>query len=69
MPNVNFSNDATFNATFGTVTKVSGGTNDYEDLKNKPSIEGVELVGNKGFPELGLEAMTPQEIDEILYGG
>jgi hypothetical protein len=44
----------------------TGGTNDYNDLINKPSIEGVELVGDKTLEELGVEALTPQEIDELL---
>ena len=43
-----------------------GGTNDYNDLINKPSIEGVELVGDKTLEELGVEALTPQEIDALL---
>jgi len=42
------------------------GTNDYNDLINKPSIEGVELVGDKTLEELGVEALTPQEIDAII---
>ena len=42
------------------------GSNDYNDLINKPSIEGVELVGDKTLEELGVEALTPQEIDELL---
>lgn len=33
--------------------RVSG---DYEDLSNKPSINGVELVGNKTTEDLGIEA-------------
>ena len=44
----------------------TGRTNDYNDLINKPSIEGVELVGDKTLEELGVEALTPQEIDELL---
>ena len=44
----------------------AGGTNDYNDLINKPSIEGVELVGDKTLEELGVEALTPQEIDAII---
>lgn len=31
-----------------------GGTEDYEDLTNKPKIEGTELVGNRSFEELGI---------------
>lgn len=30
------------------------GTTNYEDLTNKPSINGVELVGNKSIEELGI---------------
>ena len=44
----------------------TAGTNDYNDLANKPSIEGVELVGDKTLEELGVEALTPQEIDAII---
>ena len=44
----------------------TGGTNDYNDLINKPSIEGVELIGDKSLEELGVEALTPQEIDAII---
>ena len=44
----------------------AGGTNDYNDLVNKPSIEGVELIGDKTLEELGVEALTPQEIDEFM---
>ena len=29
------------------------GSNDYNDLVNKPSIEGVELIGDKTLEELG----------------
>ena len=42
------------------------GSNDYNDLVNKPSIEGVELIGDKSLEELGVEALTPQEIDAII---
>lgn len=37
----------------------SGGTSDYEDLSNKPSINNVTLDGNKSLAELGIE-------DEII---
>lgn len=42
---------------------------DYERLRNKPSIEGNVLIGDKTFQQLGLNEITPQEIDEIIYGG
>lgn len=35
-----------------------GGTNDYEDLINRPKIEGVELIGNKTFENLGIASAT-----------
>ena len=36
-----------------TVTRIGGsGTSDYEDLENKPSINGVELVGDKSTADL-----------------
>lgn len=44
-------------------------TSNYEELNNKPSIEGVTLLGNKTFPQLGLGTLTAQEIDELLFGG
>lgn len=40
----------------------AGGTTDYEKLRNKPSIEHVELVGNKDFSDLGLEKLDNMEI-------
>ena len=42
---------------------------DYEALRNKPCIEGNELIGNKSYEQLGLNDITPQEIDEIIFGG
>lgn len=32
-----------------------GGTTNYQDLSNKPSINGVELLGNKTAQDLGLQ--------------
>lgn len=36
----------------------SGGTTDYEDLDNRPSIEDVTLSGNKTASDLGLQKST-----------
>lgn len=47
----------------------SGILPDYERLKNIPRIEGNEVIGDKTFLELGLNEITPQDIDEIIYGG
>ena len=39
---------------------------DYELLGNLPQIEGVELIGNKTFEDLGLVALTAAEIQAAL---
>ena len=44
----------------------TGGTNDYNDLFNKPSINGVELVGDKTTEELDIMPLTNAEIDEFM---
>ena len=41
-------------------TRGGSGTSDYEPLKNKPSINGVVLIGNKTTKELGIE--TSKEV-------
>lgn len=42
------------------------GTNNYNDLTNKPQIENNVLIGNQTFEDLGLEALSNQEIEEML---
>lgn len=42
------------------------GTGDYEELVHKPSINGVELVGNKTFEELGREDIANSRIKQII---
>ena len=39
---------------------------DYEKLVNKPSINGVELIQDKSFEELGDHALTNFEILELM---
>lgn len=39
-----------------------GGTSDYQKLINKPKIEGIELIGDKTFNELGLEECSNEDI-------
>lgn len=41
----------------------SGGTTDYNNLDNKPSINGVTLVGDKTTEDLGIEGVT--DYDEL----
>lgn len=38
----------------------------YNDLTNKPSIEGVTLTGNKTYADLNLQAITNNEIEDLL---
>ena len=45
---------------------ITGGTNDYEKLKNKPSINGVELLKNKSFSDLGMDIISNQELEDML---
>lgn len=42
------------------------GTSDYNKLKNLPSVENIELRGNKNFEELGLEEVTNQDILDMF---
>ena len=37
----------------------SGGTTNYDDLTNKPSINGITLTGNKTSIDLGINAIIP----------
>ena len=54
-------------ACFDTVT-LGGGTDNYNDLVNKPSIDGTVLVGDKSLPEIGVGTVSAQEIDQLIYG-
>lgn len=38
----------------------SGGTTNYNDLQNKPSINGVTLEGNKTSADLNIQSQTTQ---------
>lgn len=44
----------------------TGGTYNYNDLNNKPQINGVALVGNKTTAELGISGL--ETINEIKIG-
>ena len=48
------------------IPKTINGANDYEKLKNRPSIEYIELLGNKNFDDLGLMPMDADDLIEIL---
>lgn len=50
-----------------TTIQVNDGNNDYEDLINIPKIEGVDLIGNKTFEDLGVASATDlAQTDEYL---
>lgn len=42
------------------------GIKNYAELANKPRINGVELVGNRTFEDLGEETITNTEIMDIV---
>lgn len=44
------------------------GTTDYNRLINKPSIEGHTLQGDSTLPEIGVGTITPQDIDNLIFG-
>lgn len=49
-----------------------GGTNNYDMLLNRPSINGVVLTGNKTSSEIKVQDpigdITPQDIDNLIFG-
>lgn len=56
----------------GGLTVPEGGTKDYNKLSNKPKINGVELIGDRSFEDLGEENLTNIEILTIfsrVFGG
>lgn len=42
------------------------GTSNYELLRNKPSINQIELNGNKTFIDLGVETILDSEINNLF---
>ena len=40
--------------------------NDYNTLKNKPQIEGIELKDNKTFEDLGATSLSNIEIENLI---
>lgn len=39
---------------------------DYNVLENKPSIEGVPLIGDQSFAQLHMNSLTNAEIEALL---
>ena len=53
--------------------KLTTNNNLYEELRGKPKINGIELVGNKTGKQLSLidseDSIPEYEIDQIIFGG
>lgn len=65
--NLTFSSPKKMELNFGVEIKpVVGGTRDYTQLDNKPSINGIELVGDKTNEELLIQAIPNEEIEKLL---
>lgn len=67
---VEFTDDEKMRAGFGDVQLVH--TDNYNDLYNKPSINEVELKGNKTFEDLGDRTLSNIEIKAVfdrVFGG
>ena len=48
---------------------MANGTTDYNDLSNKPTINNVELSGNKTSSDLGLQsALTTEQLSAVNSG-
>lgn len=43
--------------------------NNYNELKNKPSIESVTLMGNMTLSQFGINKITNEEIEELIDNG
>lgn len=46
---------------------VNVSASNYNELYNKPQIESVTLEGDKSFADLGLNEITPQDIDDLIF--
>lgn len=48
------------------IPSVIGGSDDYEKLKNLPSVNEHTLIGDSSFEDIGLHFMTNVEIRDLL---
>lgn len=65
---VHFDSDHTnFTLKFGSdIRPIIGGTSDYNNLNNKPQINGVTLTGNKTSDQIGISRLTNEDIESIF---
>ena len=54
----NFTDTDDYPVNLEVITETIGGTSNYNNLTNKPSINGVELIGDKSWEDLGLPTST-----------
>ena len=59
---------ATLSAKQGLSGELNNTVNDYDLLKNKPSIESVVLVGDKRLQDLGITKLSNSDIETITGG-
>ncbi len=43
-----------------------GSSTNYNDLENKPTVNGVELSGNKTLEDLGEQTITNSELNDLV---
>lgn len=58
--------DLIFETDIRPVIDTGGGSSNYDDLSNKPSINGVTLVGNKTNEELLIQAISNEDLELLL---
>ena len=63
---LNFENEKKANIELGASHTENLLANDYNTLKHKPSIEGIELINDKTFKDLGLISLTNIEIENLI---
>ena len=61
-----FSRDKKYALSIEDLKDLIESTPDYENLINKPSIEGVTLTGDKSFEDLNLESLSNVELETLL---
>lgn len=65
--NLTFTDSCGMDVNLGSDVKpVIGTSMDYELAENKPSINGVTLIGNKTNEELDIGALSNMDIENIL---
>ena len=62
---VNDTYDGSTDKTINIPTGGGGGTSDYNDLTNKPQINGVILEGNKTAEDIGISGMTEEQEEQL----